>query len=159
MEILSGNFYFLSDEFFEKVQDPYLKKNYDITKRPHYFAFRDDETGLYWLVPCSSRVEKYEKLIQKKQELHKPTDTIQIIKLFNKKAVLLFQDMFPVTRKYIEGLYVKRGQVVKISNPNQISGLEKTAKKICKILHKGVRFTPTQPDVLRIERIMLEELK
>ena len=27
------------------------------------------------------------------------------------------------------------------------------------ILHRGIRFTPTQPDVIRIERLMIEELK
>ena len=138
MEILPGNFYFLSDNFFKKVQDPYLKKDYDSTKRPHYFSFQDDNTGLYWLVPCSSKVEKFEKLIQKKREQHKPTDTIQIIKLLDKKTVLLFQDMFPVREEYIESLYVKRGQIVRIGNPNQIRELEKTAKKVCKILHRGV---------------------
>lgn len=110
-------------------------------------------------MPCSSKVEKFEKLIQKKREQHKPTDTIQIIKLLDKKAVLLFQDMFPVTEEFIESMYVKRGQIVRIGNPNQIKELAKTARKVCKMLHRGVRFTPTQPDVLRIEKIMLGELK
>lgn len=75
MNVIAGNLYFVSDIFFEKVQDPHLKKNYDNTKRPHYFAFRDEISGLYWLVPCSSKVEKFETLIRKKQEQHKPTDT------------------------------------------------------------------------------------
>ena len=39
MEILTGSLYFVSDDFFAKVQDPYLKINYEHTKRPHYFAF------------------------------------------------------------------------------------------------------------------------
>ena len=58
MEIVTGSLYFVSDEFFAKIQDPYLKVNYEDTKRPHYFAFRDCQTGLYWLVPCSSKIEK-----------------------------------------------------------------------------------------------------
>lgn len=68
MEILTGNLYFVSDDFFAKIQDPYLKINYEDTKRPHYFAVKDNKTGLYWLVPCSSKIEKFERLIQKKQE-------------------------------------------------------------------------------------------
>lgn len=58
MKISSGNLYFVSDQFFQKIQDPYLKINYETTKRPHYFAITDYETGLYWLVPCSSKIEK-----------------------------------------------------------------------------------------------------
>ena len=58
MEILSGSLYFVSDDFFAKIQDPYLKVNYEDTKRPHCFAFKDSKTGLYWLIPCSSKIKK-----------------------------------------------------------------------------------------------------
>jgi len=74
------------------------------------------------------------------------------------ETVLLFQDMFPVTKKYVLAEYIKGGHSVKISDPNTIAMLEKTAAKIVKMLHKGVKFTPTQPDILRIEKLMLEEL-
>ncbi|MDO4283912.1 MAG: hypothetical protein Q4C60_01125 [Eubacteriales bacterium] len=158
MEILTGSLYFVSNDFFTKVQDPYLKINYESTKRPHYFALYDSRTRFYWLVPCSSKVEKFERLVQKKKEQHKPTDTIKIVKIFDRKTVLLFQDMFPVIEKYIDGQYIKGGQPVRIANPALIQELEKTAHKIIGLLHRGVRFTPTQPDVIRIEKLMTDEL-
>lgn len=117
MEFIQGALYFLKDYFFDFVQEDYLKKNYSQTKRPHYFAVRDNGTGLLWMVPCSSRVEKYEALIRKKQAQHKPTNTIKIITIFNKKSVLLFQDMFPVSEQYVDGPYIKGGQLVRISDP------------------------------------------
>lgn len=129
MEIMTGNLYFVSDEFFARIQDPYLKVNYEDTKRPHYFAFKDSKTGLYWLVPCSSKIEKFERLVQKKHEQHKPTDTIKIVKVFDRKTVLLFQDMFPVITRYIDDQYIKGGQPVKIADPKLIQELEKNAKK------------------------------
>ncbi|MCM1088296.1 MAG: hypothetical protein NC419_09070 [Muribaculaceae bacterium] len=159
MDILTGNLYFVSNDFFTKIQDPYLKANYQLTKRPHYFAVRDSKTMLYWLIPCSSKIEKFERLILKKQEQHKPTDTIKIVKIFNRKTALLFQDMFPVTAKYIEAQYIKGGQPVRIADPKLIQELEKNAKKIINLLHRGIRFTPTQPDISKIEKIMLEELQ
>lgn len=159
MEILTGSLYFVSDDFFVKIQDSYLKINYENTKRPHYFAFQDNRTGLYWLVPCSSKVEKFERLIQKKQEQHKPTDTIQIVKIFDRKTVLLFQDMFPITASYIDSPYIKGGQPVRIADPKIVQDMEKSARKIINLLHRGVHFTPTQPNVIRIEKIMLEELQ
>ena len=122
-------------------------------------AFLDNATGLYWLVPCSSKIEKFERLIQKKKEQHKPTDTIRIVKIFDRKTVLLFQDMFPAAARYIDGQYIKGGQAVRIADPKLILELEKTARKIIGLLHRGIRFTPTQPDVIRIERLMIEELK
>lgn len=159
MEILTGSLYFVSDDFFAKIQDPYLKINYEHTKRPHYFAFKDSHTKLYWLVPCSSKTEKFERLIQKKKEQHKPTDTIKIVKIFDRKTALLFQDMFPITAEYIDGQYIKGGQPVRISDPKLIHELEKNARKIINLLHRGMRFTPTQPDIIRIEKMMLEELQ
>ena len=159
MEILTGSLYFVSDDFFAKIQDPFLKVNYEDTKRPHYFAFKDSKTGLYWLVPCSSKIEKFECLILKKQEQHKPTDTIKIVTIFDCKTVLLFQDMFPVTAEYIDGQYIKGGQPVRIADPKLIQKLEKNARKIINLLHNRVRFTPTQPDILKIEKIMLGELQ
>ncbi len=119
----------------------------------------DNITGLYWLVPCSSKIEKFERLILKKQEQHKPTDTIKIVKIFDRKTALLFQDMFPVTAKYINGQYIKGGQRVRIADSKLIQELEKNAKKIINLLHKGVRFTPTQPNITKIEEIMLKELQ
>lgn len=159
MEILSGCLYFVSNDFFAKIRDPYLKVNYNNTKRPHYFAVRDKSTGLYWFVPCSSKTEKYKMLIQKRQKEHRPTDTIKIVSIFDKPRALLFQDMFPIIEIYIDGIYVKGGQVVRIADPRLIQALEKNAHKIIGLLRRGVRFTPTQPDAIRIEQIMLEELK
>ena len=50
LEINAGCLYFVDDAFFEKVNDPYLKINYDSPSRPHYMAFFDTVTSLYWLV-------------------------------------------------------------------------------------------------------------
>ena len=117
------------------------------------FAFKDSKTGLYWLIPCSSKVDKYERLIQRKKEQHKPTDTIQIIKIFDRKTVLLFQDMFPIIASYIESPYIKGGQTVRIANPKIIQNFKKNARKIINVLHRDVRFTPTQPNVKRIKNL------
>lgn len=159
MEIIIGHFYFVSDDFFKKVNDPYLKINYERTQRPHYFPFRDSNTGLLWLVPCSSKVEKFERIIAKKKEKNKPVDAIKIVTLFDNKTVLLFQDMFPILGKYILNEYKQGGHPVKIADQNTVKMLEKNAEKIIKIIKKGVKFTPTQPDALRIEQLMIEELE
>lgn len=68
MEIMAGSLYFVSDDFFAKIQDPYLKVNYEDTKRPHYFAFRDCKTGLYWLVPCKIMLEELQSLKENRDE-------------------------------------------------------------------------------------------
>lgn len=76
----------------------------------------------------------------------------------DKKTALLFQDMFPVTERYINGQYIRGGQPVYLADPKVVQELEKTAKKVIKLIRHGIKFTPTQPDVGRIEKIMLEDM-
>ena len=157
MDITIGNFYFVSDSFFEKVDEPNLKINYEATKRPHYFALKDKKTDLLWLVPCSSKVEKFKKIIEKRNQFKRPNGAIKIVTVQGKKTVLLLQDMFPINQKYITNQYIRGGQAVKIANKNVLADIERSARKISILLRKGVKFTPTQPDIIRIERLMLEE--
>lgn len=159
MPIESGHLYFVSNEFFAKVNDPFLKINYENTKRPHYFAFHDASTHLFWLVPCSSKVEKFEKIIEYKQSRHKPVDTIKIVKIQDRKTVLLFQDIFPAAQAYILEPYIRGNQPVRVADPKLVASLEKTARKVIKLLRMGIKFTPTQPDAIRIEKIMLSALQ
>ena len=159
MRIIDGYFYFLSDSFFDKFPDKYLKQEHDTTKRPHYAAFQDEKTSLYWLVPCSSRVEKYERIIQDRKTKNKATDGIKIIKVRDNKRVLLFQDMFPSTEIYVKEPYIRAGLPVHIGNQKIVSELKKNAKMVSQKLLKGIKFTPTQPNIAQIEKAMLEELR
>ncbi len=48
---------------------------------------------------------------------------------------------------------------MRIADPKVIAELAKVAHIIINLLHRGVRFTPTQPNVLRIEQLMLAEIQ
>ena len=159
MEIIKGCLYFVLDSFFEKINDPFLKINYEQTKRPHYFAYKEPETCLHWFVPCTSRVDKYERIIQKRRAQNKSTYGLKVIKVQGDANALLFQDMFPITEKYIQAPYIRGGQIVRVVDPKLLQDLESNAKTVISLLRRGTRFTPTQRDILRIEKIMLTELE
>lgn len=135
-----------------------MKQNKDDTSRPHYFAFIDRETQLYWLIPCSSRIEKFERIIENKIERGRPHNHIQIISVSGKKQAFLFQDMFPVTPRYIDKPYENRYGIFEIRDPKMIEQINRNAEKIINLLRRGIKFTPTQPDVNKIEKLMLAEL-
>jgi CRISPR/Cas system-associated protein Cas5 (RAMP superfamily) len=99
--------------------------------------------------------EKYEKIIEQKQSNRKPTDSIKVVKIQDRKSVLLFQDMFPTSAHYIKEQYIRGGQAVYIADPKVGDELEKTARKIISLLKRGVQFTPTQPNILAIEKLMM----
>ena len=55
-------FYIIKDEFFNQMNDPFLKGNKK-GNRPHYYCYKETNTGIYRIIPMSSKLEKYKKII------------------------------------------------------------------------------------------------
>ncbi len=149
-------FYIIKDKFFEDMSDPYLKGN-KAENRPHYYCFEDAKTGVYWMIPLSSRIEKYKRIVEQKEKAGKPCDIIHIVKLDdNLESAFLIQDMFPITDKYIEREYTIAGNHLMLTSEHTAKEIEKKARKVAGMLKRGVKFTPTQPDVMAILKKLLQ---
>jgi hypothetical protein len=108
------------------------------------------------MIPMSSRVEKYRNIIEKKLQYGKPCDTLYITTLDNgRENVFLIQDMFPVTEEYIEREYTIGENQLMLTSEQDVKEIERKARKVVSLLKRGIKFTPTQPDVWAI----LEKLK
>ena len=62
----NGHFYYIEDQYFIDFPDPMLMQNKETIygqshDRPCFYAFQDETTGLYWMVPFSSQVSKFRK--------------------------------------------------------------------------------------------------
>ena len=81
---------------------------------------------------------------------------LHIVKLDdNRESVFLIQDMFPITEEYIERKYTIAGNHLMLTSEHTARTIEKKAKKVLAMVKKGVKFTPTQPNVMKI----LDKLK
>jgi len=81
---------------------------------------------------------------------------INIVKLDDsRESAFLIQDMFPITEEYIEREYTIAGNHLMLTSEHTAREIEQKAKKIMGMLKRGIKFTPTQPDVMAI----LENLK
>ena len=69
-------------------------------------------------------------------------------------SVFLIQYMFPITEEYIEREYTIAGNHLMMTSEHTARTIEQKAKKVMAMLKRGVKFTPTQPDVV----IVLEKL-
>ncbi|MFW5631424.1 MAG: hypothetical protein ACOCNB_11710 [Acetivibrio ethanolgignens] len=67
----------------------------------------------------------------------------------------MIQDMFPITEEYIEREYTIGGNHLMLTSEHTANEIEQKARKVMGMLKRGVKFTPTQPDVIAI----LEKLK
>ena len=147
--------YVVSDRFFCDFNDPFLKGNKN-ESRPHYYTFFDPASGLFWMIPLSSRVEKYQAIIENRMAEHRPCDILHIAKLDNgKTSVFLIQDVFPITEGYIERPYTFNNQPLIITSEKLAATIEEKTVRVLRLIRRGIRFSNTQPDVLQIEHCLL----
>ena len=170
MEIIDmkqGHFYFISDEFFTRF-DPngLLMRNKEGNRsRPCYFVFPDKtEPEIFWCVPISSKVEKYEGIVQKKLEKqerngndHPSCDTIRFGNVLGQKRAFLIQNIFPISAQYIDATYIDRNtqKPVTISRKTE-RDIYLKAKKILRLVWRGYENLVFS-DVLSIRAALIQE--
>ena len=145
-------FYIVKDSFFDLANDPHLENNKG-ENRPFYLCFAEtnEKTKLLWMIPVSSRIEKYQGIIDQKAMMHKPIDGLYICEIRGRrKEAFLIQDMFPITANYIEREYSHNGSHFLLTREKGIVAIEAKANKVLRLLKKGIRLTPTSSDVERI---------
>lgn len=89
MEVKQGYSYHIEDRFFSDVSDSSLMSNKENGNyRPHYYAIEDSgNKDIFCMVPISSKVEKYKKIITSKINMNGKCSTI-VIGIFAGKKVL-----------------------------------------------------------------------
>ena len=155
-----GNFYYLTDQYFVDFPDQYLMQNKgtvngQIHDRPCFFAFVDQSTGLYWMIPFSHDVQKYRVHYNKKMQRFGKCDTIDFGYVLGHEKAFLIQNMCPVTTKYIKNKYIDRQSTL----PVRVDGaFEKNliakARMVLALQRQGKKLI--FPDVLKIEAELLK---
>lgn len=113
MKIETGYIYHIRDEFFDVINDKGLMINHENGhSRPTYFTIKDGD--ILWFIPLSSKVEKYEKIINKKIKKYGRCESIMIAEIANKKSDILLQNAFPILEKYIDHPHMINGKPLKV---------------------------------------------
>ena len=161
MAMISGHFYYIDDQYFVDFPDDRLMQNKETVgghphDRPCFYAFKDEKTGLYWMIPFSSQVNKFKGYYNSKIKRYGKCDTIIFGEVLGFEKAFLIQNMCPVTEEYIKNEYIDK----KASVPVRIDGrleaeLISKAKKVLALHRKGVNLI--FPDVIKIERELLSK--
>ncbi len=156
MEFKQGFVYHISNEYFELVNDPYLMQNKENGNlRPTYFCMKDDLTSLLWVVPMSTRIEKYQAIANKQIEKHGSSITIVIGDYVGRKNAFLLQNLFPITEKYLHHVHTINGAQVPVSYKTR-QEIATKMKRILLLHEKGTKLI--FPDIKRLKMLMLSEL-
>ncbi len=155
MKVETGYIYHIKDEFFDKINDKGLMINHENGHaRPTYFTIKDK--NILWFIPLSSKIEKYQFIVDKKLKKYGSCKSILIREIAGKKVVILLQNAFPTLEKYIDHPHIINGKPLKVidSLKNEILFDFKYLLAL-KTTGKNLFFT----DIDKIKNQMLEELE
>lgn len=119
MTVTPHGIYILKDSYYEKYDINNKMMDNKRETRPHYFAIELDD--ILWMIPMSSKVEKYREKINEAESKGKKCLYYHIGKFAGKESAFLIGDMIPVTEQYIlrEYTVAKVPYVVKDSDLNR----------------------------------------
>jgi hypothetical protein len=154
--IRPGYVYHIKDTYFDAVKDDKLMRNHEGgAYRPTYFCVKDEKTDLLWVIPMSSRLDKYNTVIEKDIQRYGSCLKILIARYGDGQSAFLFQNMFPILPKYIDHIHTVAGMPMAV-NPVVQEEIKKRFKEIRRLYARGAKMV--FPDITRLEKLMLEEL-
>ena len=154
MRVKTGYIYHIKDEFFDKINDKGLMINHENGRaRPTYFTIKDKD--ILWFIPLSSKVSKYQPIIDKKVKKYGDCRSIMIREIAEKKSVILLQNAFPTLEKYIDHPHTINGAPARVAN-NLKDEILQNFNSLLALKKQGINLFFT--DIDKIKEMMLEEL-
>jgi hypothetical protein len=115
----------------------------------YLFSFTQENADIYWMIPISSKVEKYEKQYQHSMEKYRMCDNISFGYVLGEKRAFLPQNLFPITEEYIGEIYLDKNTSLPITiSANLMAELNKKARKKIRYNQQGKPFGMT--DIMKI---------
>ncbi len=155
MKVQTGYLYHIKDDFFDKINDKGLMINHENGRaRPTYFTIKDKD--ILWFIPLSSKVSKYQPIVEQKIRKYGSCKSIMIREIAEHKSVILLQNAFPTLEKYIDHPHTKNGVPVKVPD-NLKNEILYNFNSLLALKKQGTNLFFTNID--EIKNQMLEELK
>lgn len=154
MKVKTGYIYHIKDEFFDKINDEGLMINHENGRaRPTYFTIKDKD--ILWFIPLSSKISKYQPIIDKKIRKYGNCKSIMIREIANRKSVILLQNAFPTLEKYIAHPHTINGAPLRVAD-NLKNEILENFNSLLALKKQGINLFFT--DIDKIKEKMLEEL-
>lgn len=154
--------YFLSNEYYQDFPDDKLMQNKDTIdgvphSRPCFFVFSDARIPeIYWIVPISSKYEKYKRIEQDKIKKYGRCNTIRFGTVLGRNTAFLIQNMCPATEKYLTPYIDKNKQPIQIDG-RVAADIEKNARSVLALAKRGAKVI--FPDVFTIFKGLEQQLQ
>lgn len=143
----TGSFYFIKDEYYECFADCGLMGNKDADEkgehgRPCFYCLEAE--GYFWMVPISSKTEKYMELYEEKKKRYKEYDGIRFGYVNGKYRAFLIQNVCPVSKEYIDCQYMIENNTVPVTINDKLSAeINGIVRKVIRLNKKGIKIVLT----------------
>lgn len=154
--------FFLSDKYYLDFPDDKLMKNKDMVdgvlhNRPCFFAFSDSANAeIYWIVPISSKCEKYRRIEQDKIKKYGTCNTIRFGTVLGRDTAFLIQNMCPAIERYLTAYLDKNNYPIRIDG-RVAADVIKHARNVLAMAKRGAKVI--FPDVFKIYQELEQQLK
>ena len=155
-----GHFYFLKESYYTDFPDPDIQRNHEtiggvVHNKPCFYALKGSCDGLFWMIPISSKTDKYHRIADQKIKKYGRCDTIIFGNLLGHEKAFLIQNMVPITAEYINNEYLSNSLSVRVDGELERL-LMQTAKDVLNKQRRGIKLI--FPDVISIEKALIEKL-
>lgn len=158
--INQNTFYIIKDDYFSKYDPNKLMMNNNSGNgRPFYLSIKSNKNDeIFWMIPISSKVQKYEKIFDKKVKTNKSVDILHFCDVSGVRKAILIQNMIPVSAKYIERAYTVSNVPLQLDGKNA-KHIAKKANKIMNLHYRNIKFIPNCINCKEIEEKLIEEVE
>lgn len=151
----TGHVYHIKDEYHKIACDSKLMRNYEGgSLRPTYYCIKDEQTNLLWMIPMSTRVEKYKAIIEKDTAKYGSCTKIVLAPAGGRQAAFLIQNTFPILEKYIDHPHTIQNHPLFLE-PRIQALIQTNFRKALSMQKRGINVIYT--DIFRLEALMLFE--
>lgn len=157
----TGKLYFIKDSFYDRFKGCGLLENKEIVNgvmhgRPCCYMFKYEDNDLYWMIPVSSKIQKYQAQYQRSIDKYGLCDNISFGYVLGQHRAFLPQNLFPVTKEYIENVYLDINTNKPISIPRKLmSELNRKARKKIRYNFQGKKLGMT--DIVKIYNELIDK--
>lgn len=148
-----GLAYHIKDEYFELVQNCDIKRNFGGRTYPACCCLNDEEKSIYWMIPMSTKIEKYKRIHDRELDKYGNVMSVVIGEYDGREVAFQIQNMFPIVKKYILHPHTRNGKTI----PVEKSLLSEIQRKFCDLRRlngKGIACTLT--DIRLLEKLVTE---
>lgn len=153
MDFKNCGLYLVSDQYFSDYPNiRHMSKKHE--GRPYYLAVKGDN-GILWLIPLSTKVEKYSAKIAADEKKYGECLFYYIAKVKGRDNAFLIGNVIPASEQYIKKPFTVLGKPFVIEDKKDIKKIRSKLSRYLTLVRRGMMKPAV--DILEIERKLLEQ--